>query len=888
VDRASFYATYGPYAQKYAAQTGIPASVFLAIIASESNWGAAGSLFGIKGASPSGQSANYASHEVYGGQNVNINDQFATYSSPDEAFNHFIGLISSGRYANAWQQFQQTGDWRGLLQGINAAGYATNPTWYSLITDLAGTVESEMPSGGLGAPESISSALAQSGFYDAASVGGGGTAYSSSAAPLPDPMGPNGRTFNEIRGTDYLSEAERLFYLQTQKDRGNQLGPEAEAFLRSAPMTMQQYDEYGFPISGGGGGAANIGGGLAGAITGLAQTAAQLAGGIGVGGTGAPQPGQRIELGNGAFMEYVPAVDAWAIKEPRVDAFGDVIPGQFEITGWRSATEMAGAGGAVTREQLASAGADFSTPGLGILPNGAIYKQNVDGSFTISQAPSSAATAGGAVNRDQLVSAGADFSSPGLAILPNGAIYKENVDGSFSVSSTPNPEEDAQIISGAGLARLYGDRASGNYSQSLRDTQGTGVATGAAPQAAATARVPGTMSTNPLNNLLSYHQVAQAASTPETTEVGESLGAAEPLFTRRAAPIPINFGGVYEGGGLTQVPGTAGAGIPSFTGYMPGTDVEPWRTSVGFGFNRSSSQFDPNRAALEGLQGAELFDAMLNLQTLRQKAADTGLIMPNLRQLQVQEAQGRAAPGTYKAAVARLAEAIGRPMSALDLLAIPAPSPLTQQSVNPTTGARTSTTYTPERYEELFGRQPGAPVSFASGGVMELMRPATIYDDMTGQPIATAAETGPEMLNFAGVGEGGGGWLQDFAPQWGSRSWAQQAGLDPNSPANDWLFRSDVGVNMPVMGREFVRPNPMAPMLENMAARRREARNLDLQRQTYQRGEAAREADSPFTNPRQGGRVQTKPRDFLAEQQKASATRRRAYSPDRILSRMGA
>lgn len=133
----AFVAQMWPTAVKYSQQTGIPPQVFVAINGSESNWGAAGSLFGIKGPSPSGQSANYDTHENVNGQNVGENDQFATYNSPAEGYDHFLSLISSGRYAPAWQQYQKTGDWQGLLQGINQAGYATDPNWASMIGSMA-------------------------------------------------------------------------------------------------------------------------------------------------------------------------------------------------------------------------------------------------------------------------------------------------------------------------------------------------------------------------------------------------------------------------------------------------------------------------------------------------------------------------------------------------------------------------------------------------------------------------------------------------------------------------------------------------------------------------------------------------------------------------------
>ncbi len=137
IRRQNFIQQMAPLAYQWSQQSGIDPSLILAIMSSETNFGNAPSLFGIKG-SGTGGSANLGTHEVYGGQNVNINDQFAVNKTPDDAFKQFIDLISTTpRYAPAWQQFQQTGDSAGLLAGINRAGYATDPNWHSMVSSLA-------------------------------------------------------------------------------------------------------------------------------------------------------------------------------------------------------------------------------------------------------------------------------------------------------------------------------------------------------------------------------------------------------------------------------------------------------------------------------------------------------------------------------------------------------------------------------------------------------------------------------------------------------------------------------------------------------------------------------------------------------------------------------
>lgn len=178
-ERQAFVQRFMPHAQKWSAQTGIPAEVYLAILASESNYGRAESFFGIKGGGDAGTVA-YRTHEVRPDGTVEyITDNFARYSSPDAGHQAFINLISQGRYAKAWENYRQTGDWQQLLDGINQAGYATDPNW----------------------SKSIASIAQQFGDVKA----------------TPAAKGPNGRTFAEIQGTEYLSEAERNWYKAVER-----------------------------------------------------------------------------------------------------------------------------------------------------------------------------------------------------------------------------------------------------------------------------------------------------------------------------------------------------------------------------------------------------------------------------------------------------------------------------------------------------------------------------------------------------------------------------------------------------------------------------------------------------------------------------------------------
>lgn len=176
VDQAQFIADNLAVAQEHSARTGIPADVYLAIGASESNWGAAGSIFGIKGSSPSGKSTRYKTWESVDGQRVNTEADFATYDSAEEAFSHFDDLVmSSPRYQGALSALNSGGGWFEWLQGLQRAGYATDPEWPDKIANLTVSVR-RIAGNELPPPSKI-----------APRPQGGPT-----GSPPPDPTGPQG------------------------------------------------------------------------------------------------------------------------------------------------------------------------------------------------------------------------------------------------------------------------------------------------------------------------------------------------------------------------------------------------------------------------------------------------------------------------------------------------------------------------------------------------------------------------------------------------------------------------------------------------------------------------------------------------------------------------
>src|SRR5690606_26263173 len=76
---------------------------------------------------------------------------FAQYNSPEEGYQAFFDLITQGRYANAWQAFQQHGDTAQLFRDLQQAGYTPATDWPDLVTSLAQEASAALGAGA-GAP----------------------------------------------------------------------------------------------------------------------------------------------------------------------------------------------------------------------------------------------------------------------------------------------------------------------------------------------------------------------------------------------------------------------------------------------------------------------------------------------------------------------------------------------------------------------------------------------------------------------------------------------------------------------------------------------------------------------------------------------------------------
>ena len=142
-NQTSFVQQHTDAANAAQAQSGIPASFILAQAGHESGWGkheirkADGStsfnLFGIKaGSSWTGKVAEVATTEYVDGQAVSTKARFRAYDSYAAAFKDYASMIGSNpRYAAV---AQSGGSVQGFAQGLQKAGYATDPMYAAKLT----------------------------------------------------------------------------------------------------------------------------------------------------------------------------------------------------------------------------------------------------------------------------------------------------------------------------------------------------------------------------------------------------------------------------------------------------------------------------------------------------------------------------------------------------------------------------------------------------------------------------------------------------------------------------------------------------------------------------------------------------------------------------------
>jgi len=127
-----------PHAQAASASTGIPARFMLGQAALESGWGKAEirgadgqnshNLFGIKaGAGWKGQTVDIVTTEYVNGKPQKQVDTFRAYDSYADSFRDYANLLrNNARYQNVLAQGH---DAAGFAQGLQQAGYATDPNY---------------------------------------------------------------------------------------------------------------------------------------------------------------------------------------------------------------------------------------------------------------------------------------------------------------------------------------------------------------------------------------------------------------------------------------------------------------------------------------------------------------------------------------------------------------------------------------------------------------------------------------------------------------------------------------------------------------------------------------------------------------------------------------
>ncbi|HWI11235.1 MAG TPA: flagellar assembly peptidoglycan hydrolase FlgJ [Burkholderiaceae bacterium] len=130
------------------AQSGIPASFMVAQAAHESGWGkheirnadgtSSHNLFGIKaGAGWTGQVAQVTTTEVVDGQPRKVVAKFRAYASYDESFRDYAQMMkNSPRYAGVVAAGNSA---QGFAQGLQRAGYATDPAYADKLTRVINT-----------------------------------------------------------------------------------------------------------------------------------------------------------------------------------------------------------------------------------------------------------------------------------------------------------------------------------------------------------------------------------------------------------------------------------------------------------------------------------------------------------------------------------------------------------------------------------------------------------------------------------------------------------------------------------------------------------------------------------------------------------------------------
>lgn len=146
--QAEFVQQHTAAARAAEAQTGIPAAFMVAQAAHESGWGrrqitnadgtSANNLFGIKaGAGWNGPVAQITTTEYVDGEARKVTAKFRAYASPAESFADYARLMkTSPRYSEVLANASSA---EGFAQGLQRAGYATDPAYADKLTRVINT-----------------------------------------------------------------------------------------------------------------------------------------------------------------------------------------------------------------------------------------------------------------------------------------------------------------------------------------------------------------------------------------------------------------------------------------------------------------------------------------------------------------------------------------------------------------------------------------------------------------------------------------------------------------------------------------------------------------------------------------------------------------------------
>jgi len=130
------------------AETGIPATFMVAQAAHESGWGrreirhadgtSANNLFGIKaGSGWNGPVAEVTTTEYVNGEARKVTAKFRAYATPAESFRDYANLMkTSPRYADVLANASTA---QGFAEGLQKAGYATDPAYADKLTRMINT-----------------------------------------------------------------------------------------------------------------------------------------------------------------------------------------------------------------------------------------------------------------------------------------------------------------------------------------------------------------------------------------------------------------------------------------------------------------------------------------------------------------------------------------------------------------------------------------------------------------------------------------------------------------------------------------------------------------------------------------------------------------------------